>query len=140
MCSYPTYDLKTQTLFTYLELMKAYFIASDVLQEERKVGIILSHIRTAYFDSLVDLSAPFPVSSLSLADLELKLKFLECPRASLLVTMMSFYDRKKLSAESYSHYYKDLNFLAEQCALGNKVEFIKLKIFMEARKDPFFLW
>ena len=95
MCSYSTYDPKTQTLLTYLQLMNANFIATDVFQEERQVGIILSHIPTEYFDSLVALSAPFPVSDLSLADLELKLKFLyEKPRALLLVTMMAFYDRK----------------------------------------------
>ena len=76
MCSYPTYDPKIQTLFNYLELMKAHFIASDVLQEERQVGIILSHIPTEYFDSLVASSASFPVSDLSLADLELKLIFI----------------------------------------------------------------
>ena len=57
---------------------------------------------------------------------------------SLLVTMMSFYDRKKLSSESYSHFYKNLNNLAEQWALNNKMEFIKLKMFMEARKEHFF--
>ena len=42
--SYPTYDPKIQTLFTYLELMKAYFITSDVFQEERQVGIIPSSL------------------------------------------------------------------------------------------------
>ena len=85
MCQYPTYDPETQTLFNYLELMKATFIATNIFREERQEGIILTHIPTAYFDSLVALSAPFPVSDLSLADLELKLKFLyDKPRASLL--------------------------------------------------------
>ena len=50
---------------------------------------------------------------------------------------MSFYDRKKLSSKSYSHFYRDLNHLAEQCALSNKMEFIKLKMSMEARTEPF---
>ena len=96
------------------------------------MGIILTHIPTAYFDSLVALSAPFPVSDLSLADLEIKLKYLyDKPRASL-ISMMAYYDRKKTSSECYSHYYKDLDFLVEQCALNNKFEFIKFKIFMES--------
>ena len=47
---------------------------------------------------------------------------------------------KKLGSESYSHFYKDLNFLAEQCALNNKYEFIKLKIFMESRKVKIFFY
>ena len=113
MCQYPTYDPKIQTLFNYLELMKATFIAKNVFQE-RQVGIIFTHIPTAYFDSLVALSAPFPVSDLSLADLEIKLEFLyDKPRASLLVLMMAFYDRRKLSSESYSHFFRDLNNLTE---------------------------
>ena len=96
MCQYPTYDPKIQTLFNYLELMKATFIAKNVFQE-RQVGIIFTHIPTAYFDSLVALSAPFPVSDLSLADLEIKLEFLyDKPRASWLVSMMAFNDRKNL--------------------------------------------
>ena len=139
MCQYPTYDPESQTLLNYLELMKASFIATNVFQEERQVGIILSHIPKTYFDSLVALSASFPVSDLSLADLEIKLEFLyDKPRASWLVSMMAFYDGKKLGSESYSHFYKDFNFLAEQCALNNKSEFIKLKIFMEARKEKYF--
>ena len=96
MCQYPTYDPESQTLFNYLELMKATFITTNVFQEERQVGIILSHIPTAFFNSLVALSAPFPVTDLSLADLQIKLKFLyDKPRASWLVSMMALYDRKK---------------------------------------------
>ena len=139
MCQYPTYDPESQTLFNYLELMKATFIATNVFQEERQIGIILTHIPTSYFDSLVALSAPFPISDLSLVDLEQKVKFSYKPRASSLVSMMAFYDRKKLTSESYSYFYKDLNYLAEQCALNNKSEFIKLKIFMDSRKKNFFL-
>ena len=83
MCQYPTYDPESQTLLNYLELMKASFITTNVFQEERQVGIILSHIPKTYFDSLVALSAPIPVSDLSLADLQIKLKFLyDKPRTS----------------------------------------------------------
>ena len=85
MCHFPSYDPETQTLFNYLELMKATFLASNIYEEERQMGIILTHIPKAYFDSLVALSAPFPVSELSLTELEIKLKYLfDKPRASML--------------------------------------------------------
>ena len=53
------YDPETQTLFNYLELMKATFVASNIYEEVRQMEIILTHIPTAYFDSLVALSAPY---------------------------------------------------------------------------------
>ena len=56
--------------------MKATFVASYIYEEERQVGVILTHISTAYFDFLVALSAPFPAFDLSLAELEIKLKYL----------------------------------------------------------------
>ena len=72
MCNYPFYDPKTQPIFNYLELMKSHFMVNDVLQEERQVEIILSHIPSEYYDSLVALSAQLPACALRLADLELK--------------------------------------------------------------------
>ena len=115
MCDFPFFDPNTQLIFDYLKLMKYHFVVKDVHQEERKVGILLSHIPSEYYDSLVALSAPVPVCARRLADLELKLKFLMRPRASVVVNMRSFYDRKKLSTYS-----------------------IKFKLFMEASKEPFF--
>ena len=38
--------------------MKAVFIVANVYEEERNVGIIITHIPTSYFDDLVSLSAP----------------------------------------------------------------------------------
>ena len=109
MCHFPSSDPETRTLFNYLELMKSTFLASNIYEEEKQVEIILTHIPTSYFDSLVALSAPFPVSDLSLTELEIKLKYLyERLRVSM-VSMMAFYDRKKLSSKSYGHFYKDLN-------------------------------
>ena len=125
MCKYPFFDPNTQPIFDYLELMKSHFMVNDVLQEERQVGIILSYIPSEYYDSLVALSAPLPVCALRLADLELKLKFLMRPPASVVVNMRSFYERKKLSTESYSYYYTDFDKLAERCSLENKVDSIK---------------
>ena len=51
----PWYEPETQTIFNYLELMKATFVASYIYEEERQVGVILTHISTAYFDFLVAL-------------------------------------------------------------------------------------
>ena len=48
--------------------MKYHFVVKDVLQEERKVGILLSHIPSEYYDSLVTFSAPVPVCALRLAE------------------------------------------------------------------------
>ena len=49
MSKFSRYDPVSQTLHNYLELMKVSFIASNIYEEERQVGIILSHIPTNYF-------------------------------------------------------------------------------------------
>ena len=138
MCDMPFFCPGVQPIFNFLELMKHHFVAKNILQEERKVGIILSHIPSEYYDALVILSTPVPVHYLPLADLESKLKFLSRPRAMAVVNIKAFYDRKKLPIESFNHYFNDLNRLAKRCALENREDSIKWKLFMEASKEPYF--
>ena len=95
MCDFPSFNPSAQPIFNFLELMSYHFVARDILQEERKVCIILSHIPSEYYDALVILSSPVPVCSLPLADLELKLKFLMKLQAMAVVNMKAFYNRKK---------------------------------------------
>ena len=41
MYQFPRYDPETQTLFNYLELMKATFVAFNIYEEERQVEIVI---------------------------------------------------------------------------------------------------
>ena len=71
------------------------------------MGIILTRIPTNYFDDLVALSAPIPPSDLSLAELELRLKYMFKSKVSTIKSLIEFQDRVKLKSESYNHYYNE---------------------------------
>ena len=49
-----------------------------------------------------------------------------------------FQDKEKAADESYNVFYKELNRLAELCDFKNKDEFLKYKLFLAARKEPYF--
>ena len=135
---FPVFNPESQTLDNYLELIKVSFTAAAITDTNRQVSIILTHIPTKYFDDVLALIAPRSVSSLTMAELTTFLKQLFKPKHTIVKSLSEFQDRSKLKTETYSNFYKDLNRLAELCDFSNKEEFLKYKLFLAARNEPFF--
>ena len=76
---FPKFIPEEQTLKNYLELMRVVFNSADISDDTKKVGIILTHIPTIYFDYLVSLFACNSPSDLSLDDLKTSLTALFNP-------------------------------------------------------------
>ena len=138
MDKFPKFDPEVQTLDNYLELITVAFIAAKVTEEGRKVSIILTHIPTNFFDDVLSLIAPKSPSQLKLDELKNVLRQHFKPQKTIVKSLAEFQDRTKKKDESYNIFYKDLNRLAELCDFSNKEEFIKYKLFLSARHEPFF--
>ena len=136
---FPTFNPESQTLENFLELINVSFIAAAITDEVRQVSIILTHIPTKYFDDVRALIAPRSISTLSLIELKAYLKQLFKPQQTIVKSLAEFQDRSKLKTESYNNFFKDLNRLAELCDFSNKEEFLKYKLFLAARNEPFFV-
>ena len=118
---FPTFNPESQTLENFLELINVSFIAAAITDQVRQVSIILTHIPTKYFDDVRALIAPISISTLSLTELKANLKQLFKPQQNDII------------------FFKDLNRLAELCDFSNKEDFLKYKLFLAARNEPFFL-
>ena len=138
---YPSFDPETQSLENYLRLMDVAFAAQDITEEneKKKVSLILTHIPTNYFDDVLSLVAPKAPLELTLQELTTSLKSLFKPTKTIVKNLCDFQDRIKSKDENYANFFKDLNRLAELCEFKNKEEFLKYKLFIAARSEPFFV-
>ena len=92
MFEFPKFNPVNQTLENYLQLMKVVFIAADVYEEDRQVGIILTHIPKNYFDDLVSSSASISPSCLPLAEMVVRLKYSFKPKEPTIKCLIEFQD------------------------------------------------
>ena len=67
---FPKFIPENQSLDNYWQLVKVSFKAAKIVEEYRKVSIILTHIPTKYFDNLIELICPKFVYNLKQTELK----------------------------------------------------------------------
>ena len=136
---YPKFLPEAQSLENWWKLIEVSFTANGVTVEAKKVCIVLTSIPTKYFDDLVCLISPAEPSTLDLTTLKNKLQSICVPKQTIVKAMINFENRKKMKSESYLSFYRELNQLAGYCHFSDKSEFVKFKLFVAAKNEPFFL-
>jgi len=111
------------TSFTrYVERVKIYFRANEVLDADRQRDIFLTVVGSTCYDRLVDLLAPRSPSEVSLDESVDILTTHYDPKPSKRVQRFHFNNRVQKQDESISDYIAELRRLAQYCEYGTQLE------------------
>lgn len=111
------------TSFTrYVERVKIYFRANEVLDADRQRDIFLTVVGSTCYDRLVDLLAPRSPAEVSLDESVDILTTHYDPKPSKRVQRFHFNNRVQKQDESISDYIAELWHLAQYCEYGTQLE------------------
>ena len=109
------FDSQVESWTSYTERLEQYFLANDVLVEEKKRAILLSNCGPQTYDLLKNLTAPDKPATKSFADIVSALQNHYQPKPSIIVQRFMFHSRAQKQGETVAEYVAELKRLAEHC-------------------------
>ena len=109
--------------------MEEYLLATGVIEERKKVAILLSTIGSQTYDLLKDLYTPDKLNMKSSEEIVTKLTEYLGPKATVIAERYRLHQRQQKAGESVITYMATLRCLAKDCNYG--------AFFEEALRDKF---